>query len=170
MNELYHHGIKGQKWGIRRFQNPDGTLTSEGKKRYEVINKNGWTTAAGANQMREDAKTEVENYKQSLMSKGYSKKKATKIAEKWAENELMNDEPTMNVLKQDRIKRAYASGRLIANQYMAAYGEEIKIGVTSDGKVAMATSAKELVNAGAKVVNSMDDIMDYVDLRKVKYD
>ena len=33
-NELYHHGIKGQKWGVRRFQNPDGTLTSAGKKRY----------------------------------------------------------------------------------------------------------------------------------------
>ena len=32
--ELYHHGIKGQKWGIRRFQNPDGTLTPEGKARY----------------------------------------------------------------------------------------------------------------------------------------
>ena len=32
--ELYHHGIKGQKWGIRRFQNPNGTLTEIGKKRY----------------------------------------------------------------------------------------------------------------------------------------
>lgn len=31
--ELYHHGILGQKWGIRRFQNKDGSYTSEGKKR-----------------------------------------------------------------------------------------------------------------------------------------
>lgn len=30
---LEHHGIKGQKWGVRRFQNPDGTLTEAGKKR-----------------------------------------------------------------------------------------------------------------------------------------
>ena len=37
-NELYHHGIKGQKWGVRRFQNPDGTLTPRGKKR---VNKYG---------------------------------------------------------------------------------------------------------------------------------
>ena len=32
--ELYHHGIKGQKWGVRRFQNTDGTLTAAGKERY----------------------------------------------------------------------------------------------------------------------------------------
>lgn len=31
---LYHHGIKGQKWGVRRFQNPDGTWTNAGKERY----------------------------------------------------------------------------------------------------------------------------------------
>ncbi|MCI6883090.1 MAG: hypothetical protein MR841_08615 [Lactobacillus johnsonii] len=34
LKELYHSGIKGQKWGIRRFQNEDGTLTEAGKARY----------------------------------------------------------------------------------------------------------------------------------------
>lgn len=32
--ELYHHGIIGQKWGERRYQNPDGSLTDEGRRRY----------------------------------------------------------------------------------------------------------------------------------------
>lgn len=32
--ELYHHGIKGQKWGVRRYQNDDGTLTAAGRERY----------------------------------------------------------------------------------------------------------------------------------------
>lgn len=35
-NELYHHGTKGMKWGIRRFQNKDGSLTPEGKKRRSL--------------------------------------------------------------------------------------------------------------------------------------
>lgn len=34
MSQLYHYGIKGQKWGVRRFQNTDGTLTAEGRERY----------------------------------------------------------------------------------------------------------------------------------------
>lgn len=33
--ELYHWGIKGMKWGVRRYQNEDGTLTDAGKKRYD---------------------------------------------------------------------------------------------------------------------------------------
>ena len=37
-NELYHYGILGQKWEIRRYQNPDGTLTEEGKIRYRKFN------------------------------------------------------------------------------------------------------------------------------------
>lgn len=38
IKELYHSGIKGQKWGVRRYQNEDGTLTDAGKARY---NKEG---------------------------------------------------------------------------------------------------------------------------------
>lgn len=35
---LAHHGIKGQKWGVRRYQNEDGSLTEAGKKRYMSMN------------------------------------------------------------------------------------------------------------------------------------
>ena len=32
---LSHHGIKGMRWGVRRYQNKDGSLTPRGKKRYD---------------------------------------------------------------------------------------------------------------------------------------
>ena len=35
MDEFYHFGIKGQKWGIRRYQKKDGSLTEIGKQRYK---------------------------------------------------------------------------------------------------------------------------------------
>ena len=34
---LYHHGIKGQRWGVRRYQNKDGSLTPEGRRKYRNI-------------------------------------------------------------------------------------------------------------------------------------
>ena len=34
---LAHHGVKNQRWGVRRFQNPDGSLTEEGKRRMKTL-------------------------------------------------------------------------------------------------------------------------------------
>lgn len=43
--ELYHYGVKGMKWGVRRYQNPDGSLTSEGRKKAKAEYKRDSKTA-----------------------------------------------------------------------------------------------------------------------------
>lgn len=62
-DELYHHGIKGQKWGVRRYQNEDGTYTMLGKIRYGAGNaakSTGKAIKKAASKVKEKV---VEKYK-----------------------------------------------------------------------------------------------------------
>ena len=65
--ELYHHGILGMKWGVRRYRNKDGSLTSAGKKRYRAKGN------------------EANGSEQSGTNKGKKKRNGKAIAKKTAE-------------------------------------------------------------------------------------
>ena len=56
MNELYHHGVMGMKWGVRRYQNKDGTLTEKGKARFKKVSENAFL-------QKRDQKTAIKNIK-----------------------------------------------------------------------------------------------------------
>ncbi len=61
MSELQHHGITGMKWGVRRFQNKDGTLTAAGKARYgETDTGTGGSDKKGTGSGASDKKNTAE--------------------------------------------------------------------------------------------------------------
>ena len=76
-NYLVHHGIYGQKWGIRRFQNPDGSLTPAGRERYGV------GPGEGVNDIRSErgTKKRIKDVKKSIAKNEKARgKEHTKIA------------------------------------------------------------------------------------------
>ena len=84
-NYLQHYGIKGMKWGVRRYQNKDGSLTSAGKKRYDYEDSGSKENAQKRNLLQRRHDKLVEHYK----GKGYGDNAAEIAAKRRLKAELV---------------------------------------------------------------------------------
>lgn len=148
---LYHHGILGQHWGIRRFQNEDGSLTKAGLRRQRMLDKKDerWAKRNSekiTNKAKSKSSKELKNYGRELLRDPNSRTKSGKLSS----SAIMAYNQKMAELMNQKVSGLKApSGKVV--QFVAKRGEvgvfmaladqgynmdQLKNGIYGSGKVA----------------------------------
>lgn len=142
-NELYHHGIKGQKWGVRRFQNPDGTRTSAGKKREASDRK------------AENYSSQQRKRDQKIYGKGAEKR----INKRMLEGESVQSARHNEVERKARIDNGKKIAKTVAKGALVVGGAAaVTYALQKKGlgkSVASEVLTEEVVNVGRHVINGI---------------
>ena len=138
-NDLYHHGILGQRWGYRRWQNSDGTLTPAGKEHY-----------------RKGLPKVAKNLRENSMKKAYSKANNTIGSLRNAEKETMKLNKKMGDISP-KLDAATRDAQLKSNKLDAerAKGERSLFG----NKSAIRRAERELAKSERKEKAVSDEFM-----------
>ena len=162
-SEIYHHGIKGQKWGVRNYQNPDGSLTPLGRQHY------GYSTSTEVKDdisTREKKKTlkklnkynkrlEAIQFEQQLYDTNESYKRALndyKIDREKLRENLKAKEKECNKIINDILNEH--GDRIITNKTIRTYETEIENRKTRTTYIAKERLGKRYVDKTLTAIQS----------------
>lgn len=176
--ELWHWGIKGMRWGIRRYQNKDGSLTPQGKKRYnaemsklkaeEKIIKNRQKTQAKIDKL-DSKRKEINNLKKgkssSTSNKSGSKPKGKSIKD-------MSDAELQAFIDRTNLEKSYKQAMSSLNEKKVSKGKKFVMDVLeqSGKNIATQTATYVLGKATNKILEPIFKESDAINPKKGQKD
>lgn len=144
---LAHHGILGQKWGVRRFQNADGSLTPKGKMRYKV-NEDGSISKKSGNERKSEKKESLSyNYKTGDRYMNSDRYKKASITNVYNYRKVLLGEKNANKLE-------YKADKYGTNSNKEAKKELVKKAVIGTVAVAALVNSKNIMAIGRNYISS----------------
>ena len=157
-NELYHFGVKGMKWGVRRYQNEDGSLTSLGKKRDKMLSdrktakkystKSNIVNAEYSRREFEDAKTRLKLENQKKKSK-----RQQDLEKKYQEQGFSKDEAEIKAYNRAKTETILKVAGGIALASAAAYVAYKHYDKVTDRVFEKGSKIGRLTNDGSEQTN-----------------
>lgn len=145
-DELYHHGILGQRWGVRRYQNKDGSLTSAGRKRKGLLtsikDKRKMKKLREAKEAKKKEKQELED----IVNSG-DYRQVKKVQHKLSDEEYVR---ALQRIKYNETLKDYENGRKSAM---------LQKGINAlTTTAAIAKTVSEVSNSASSVKKALEDI------------